>query len=128
MIDTMTTRDWQQEEQIQRNFEALRKSQLETESKKEYYRTHCPICNKTWNETNCGMVQLVSFGRICVCGKCYSELDNGLPTEAEERFEEASRLFNGAVPWRCNNGRLWVKDMNVPYHLRTTTMQRVMNN
>lgn len=105
---------------------SLEKSKLEEKRRIEYYRTHCPVCKRTWEEAKCGIVLLKQFGNVGICAECADECEEGLPEQATERFREAAILFHGAVPWVCANGRLWVLDSPVPYKLRTTAMRLVM--
>ena len=109
------------------NFRALKKSELEEEKRIEYYSTHCLVCERTWEETNCGMVLLKKFGQIGICSECADECKEGLPTQATERFREAAKLFHGAEPWICSNGRLWILDSPVPYELKTSAMRLAIN-
>ena len=109
------------------NFRALKKSDTEKNERIEYYKTHCLVCERTWNETGCGTILLKKFGNIGICAECADKSKDGLPIEATERFREATRLFHGAEPWTCNNGKLWIWDSSVPHELRTSAMRLVMD-
>lgn len=114
-----------QEEIRRAQFLALKKSEAEKAKQIEYFKTHCLVCGREWNETKCGMVLLKKFGNIGICVECADKSEMGLPLEATERFEEASRLFGGAIAWKCNNGRLWIFDQPIPNELKTEAMQLI---